>query len=141
GTRCRLPYGIFRIQVRAVLPGRVPRHVFDLRPGHDSLSRRVVGARLVPPRFTFVVLVLLEGYSMHFRFYLDARDAATPAPGPVDEFRLEVRSTVHASRSDGHGALAVYGRWLAALDRLHVHSWRCLRPDGPPALAAEADWP
>ena len=73
-----------------VLPGRVRGHAFDLRTGHDAVSRRVVGAVGVARLCAVVVLVLRQGDAFDLRVHLAARNAAAAATGPVDELRLEV---------------------------------------------------
>ena len=66
----------------------------------------------------FVDLVLLEGDAFHLRLYLDARYLAPPAPGSVDELRLEIRAALYAAQPLRHRALALHGRGLDALGGL-----------------------
>ena len=116
---------------------RVPGHVFHVRPGHHAFSGRMVRAAFLPQRHSFLVLVLLEGHGLHLRLHLDARHAASPAPGSVDELCVEVRIALHAAQSDRHRAVALHGRRLAALGCLHGHSRRGLSSHGPPGNAQE----
>ena len=102
GTGRRLPHGIFRLQICALLSRRIPGHVFHLRPGHDALSRRMVGAIFVARLGPVVDMVLLKAHALDLRLHLDARNSAAPASGSADELCLEVCSAAHTAESAGH---------------------------------------
>ena len=84
-------------------------HVLHLRPRHHALSRRMVRAVLVPHLYPLVDLVLLQTHAFDLRLHLDARNPAPPAPGPVDELRVEIRSALHPAQPHGHRSLALHG--------------------------------
>ena len=69
--------------------------------GDDAVSGRMVGAVLVPRLRAVVDLVLREGDAVDLRVDLDARHAAAPAAGPVDELRVEVCAAVDAAEPGG----------------------------------------
>ena len=52
---------------------------------------------LVPHLYSVVDLVLLQAHAFDLCVHLDARNAASPAPGPVDELCMEVRAALHAA--------------------------------------------
>jgi hypothetical protein len=88
----RLFHGIFRLQVRAVFPRRIPRHVRHHRPGHHAVPRRLDRAGFVPDVGSVVSLVLCQADGDVFRFHLDSRHAAAVAHGSADELRLEIHA-------------------------------------------------
>ncbi len=135
GTGGRLLYRIFRFQVCGVLSGRVRGHVVNLGTGDDAVSGRVVGAVAGAGLCALVDLVFLEGDAFDLRDDLDARNAAATAPGPVDEFCVEVCASVYAAHPCGRGGVAVHGRGVAALDRMFSDRDHCLCCDGPRSAA------
>ena len=67
---------------------------FPSRGSGHTVSGRMVGAVFVPDRvpswFWFFAKVMV----LSLRLHLGARHPATPAPGPVDELRVEVRAAL-----------------------------------------------
>ena len=69
-----LLHGVLGIQIRAVLPGRIPGHVLDFGTGIDAVSGRMVGAVAGAGVHSVVDLVLLQGDAFHRGVDLDARE-------------------------------------------------------------------
>src|SRR5436309_2301724 len=125
---CRLLHRVFRLEVRALFPGRIHWHVRYQRPGYHALSGRLAGAVCVFDLGALVRLVFWQAAGPDCRFHLGARHAAPPAHGPAHELRLEVHAPDGLGQPRRRRALALPGPRFFALGGLLTPGARSLRP-------------
>ncbi len=86
---------------------------------------------------SIVVLVFRESHDRHLHLHLDARHAAAPAPGPVNELRMEICTAFCPAQPAGDRDVAIPGAWVGALGVLHRDSCRGIRIYRAPGAAPQ----